>query len=69
MPIYEYVCQDCSTKYDKLVRSLKAKIELKCPKCGSPHGEKALSAFSTRSAGGVSFGSAAASAPACGPVG
>ncbi len=69
MPIYEYVCQDCSTKYDKLVRSLKTKIELKCPQCGSHHGEKALSAFSTCNVGGVSFGNTTAGAPACGPVG
>ncbi len=69
MPIYEYVCQDCSTKYDKFVRSLNTKIELKCPQCNSPRGEKSLSAFSTRNAGGASFGNISASAPNCGPVG
>ena len=69
MPIYEYVCQDCSTKYDKFVRSLTARVELKCPKCGSAHGEKALSAFSSRSAGTPAFGGVANSAPACGPIG
>ncbi len=70
MPIYEYVCQDCNKKYDKFIRSLTAKVELKCPKCGSPRGEKALSAFSARSAGSLSVGgTAGSSAAACGPAG
>lgn len=71
MPIYEYVCQDCHEKYEKLVRSLNAKIELECPRCGSPHAEKALSVFGAR--GGTTrsetAGSFASSTAACGPVG
>jgi len=73
MPIYEYVCQDCDEKYEKLVRSLSAKVELTCPQCGSHKAEKALSMFgavgsdSTSSrASSSSFGSSAA---ACGPIG
>lgn len=70
MPIYEYVCQDCGEKYEKLVRSSTAAVELACPQCGSQRGEKAISIFGalagSRSPVGSSFG---ASAPACGPVG
>jgi len=72
MPIYEYVCQDCDEKYEKFVRSLSAKIELTCPKCGSHNAEKALSVFgavggsSTSSGASSNFGSSAA---ACGPIG
>jgi len=72
MPIYEYVCQDCDEKYEKLVRSLSAKVELTCPECGSHDAEKALSVFgavgsdSTSSASAGGFGSSAA---ACGPIG
>lgn len=69
MPIYEYICQDCGDKYDKLVRSRLAKVELKCPKCGSPRGEKALSTFASLNVGSPSFGQSASSAAACGPVG
>ena len=64
MPIYEYICQDCDSKYDKFIRSLLAKVELECPECGSPRAEKALSAFSTARSGGT-----VSSAAACGPVG
>ena len=69
MPIFEYVCDDCSEKYDKLVRSRTAKIELKCPKCGSTHGKKALSAFSAHTAGGAALGMSSSSGPSCGAIG
>ncbi len=69
MPIYEYVCQDCGEKYDKFVRSSLAKIELKCPKCGSSQAEKAFSVFGMRGAGNGSSLSAASSAAACSPFG
>ena len=70
MPIYEYVCQECETRYEKFVRSRTAKVELKCPSCGSPHGEKAFSAFSTRGGSSSSAGLGSVStAPACGSFG
>jgi putative FmdB family regulatory protein len=69
MPIYEYVCQDCGEKYEKFVRSSLAKVELKCPKCGSSDGKKALSVFGTRASGAMASFAASSSAAACGPVG
>lgn len=70
MPIYEYVCQDCGQKYDKLVRSLSAQIELECPQCGSSQGEKALSMFGALGTNSTSQGSSDfAAAPSCGPIG
>ena len=68
MPIYEYVCEECGEKYEKFVRSSLAKVELKCPTCGSPKGKKAISMFGMR--GGSSSSSlGASSAAACSPVG
>jgi putative FmdB family regulatory protein len=69
MPIYEYVCQDCGEKYEKFVRSSLAKVELKCPACGSSDGKKALSLFGTRPGGSQPSFSGASSAAACGPIG
>jgi putative FmdB family regulatory protein len=69
MPIYEYICQDCGEKYEKFVRSSLAKIELKCPSCGSAQAKKAFSVFGTRSSGSQSLAGAASSAAACGPIG
>lgn len=69
MPIYEYICQDCGEKYDKFVRSSLAKVELKCPNCGSSEAKKAFSVFGTRTSGGGASLAATSGAAACGPVG
>jgi len=71
MPIYEYICEDCGKRYDKFVRSSTARVDLKCPQCGSKRGKKTFSAFSTgRSTSSSSAGGrASAPAPACGPIG
>ncbi len=68
MPIYEYVCQECGEKYEKLVRSGSSAVELVCPRCGSRRAEKALSLFGLRGSAGESRDSSAP-APACGPIG
>lgn len=69
MPIYEYVCQDCGEKYEKLVRSSQAKVKLVCPTCGSEKAEKAFSLFGTvGSSSTSSTGSLSApAASSCGP--
>jgi putative FmdB family regulatory protein len=68
MPIYEYVCQECGEKFEKLVRSSSGSTELVCPRCGSVRAQKVLSLFGLAgSGGGVS--TSGASAPSCGPVG
>ncbi len=35
MPIYEYICDDCGTKFEKLVRRNQDAIA--CPGCGESH--------------------------------
>jgi len=37
MPIYEYKCQDCGTKFEKLVRNSSVETGLECPSCGQQH--------------------------------
>jgi putative FmdB family regulatory protein len=58
MPLYEYVCADCSRKFEKLVHRWGESVD--CVHCGSGSVEKQLSTFAVRSA------SAPAEAPACG---
>jgi putative FmdB family regulatory protein len=58
MPIYEYTCEDCSAQFEKLVRSMTAKVEVKCPECGGTHVKKGWSLFGT-GAGSAGFGSLA----------
>ena len=69
MPIYEYVCQECGAKYEKLVRFGSTEVELRCPRCGSTRAEKAISLFGTSVPGGDLLQTGNRSAAACGPVG
>jgi len=47
MPIYEYICDDCSEKFELLkLSSDDASI---CPKCGSRRLTRAMSTFSAAS--------------------
>lgn len=45
MPVYEYRCRKCGTRFDKFVRSLSAQETVECPECGSREVEKAISLF------------------------
>ncbi len=56
MPIYEYVCQDCGSKFEKLVRLSTATNELACPSCGNQRLERALSTFAAHSGQSASDG-------------
>jgi putative FmdB family regulatory protein len=64
MPIYEYRCEDCGTRFEKLVRSSDTN-HLACPSCGMDHLKMELSTFSAHS----STGGRAASEPMMGGCG
>ena len=54
MPIFEYVCQDCGTKFEKLVRrgpDGAIATELACPSCGKAHLSEQFSTFAARANG------------------
>ena len=44
MPIYEYICEDCQTRFEKIVFN-KAQ-EIACPKCAGKRNAIQLSVFS-----------------------
>ncbi len=46
MPIFEYKCNDCNTKYEVLHKSSANLSEVTCPKCKSANSKKLLSTFS-----------------------
>lgn len=58
MPIYEYRCADCGTRFEKLLRRLSAE-EIVCPSCDSKQVNQQLSVFATHA------GRAAEPAPSC----
>jgi putative FmdB family regulatory protein len=65
MPIYEYHCKQCGSKFEKLVKLSTKTAEVECPKCGAKRAEKSVSRFGTlgSTSSGGSFG------VSCGPVG
>lgn len=52
MPIYSYVCKECSQVFDLLEGMTARKAEKKCPHCGSKQIEKTFAAFSVGAASG-----------------
>jgi putative FmdB family regulatory protein len=78
MPRYEYICEDCGSRYERIVLSLGRAVS--CPKCASSRAEVQLSVFSARTkssgasarngsasdAGTSSGGSCACGAGGCG---
>ena len=51
MPIYEYRCQDCGTKFEKLVRRSTDAATLEGPSCGKQHLQQELSTFAAHANG------------------
>lgn len=47
MPIYEYVCPNCSYEFEQLVRNASEESALRCPKCDASGVEKRLSRIAT----------------------
>jgi putative FmdB family regulatory protein len=48
MPIYEYRCQNCGHRFEKLVRTSNQAV---CPACDGARLERLLSAFAVGAAG------------------
>jgi len=45
VPIYEYTCGKCNTKFEELVRTMAEEAAPACPSCGSKKTERAMSVF------------------------
>src|SRR2546426_8674655 len=50
MPIYEYICEDCQTHFEKIV--LNKAQEIACPKCAGKKNAIQLSVFSSANGSG-----------------
>ncbi len=56
MPVFEYRCGDCGTKYDHYHKSLSNQEEVKCPECGSSNNKKLFSSFAPSVEASADFG-------------
>ena len=60
MPIYEYVCDQCDTRFERIV--INKQQEISCPKCASKKATIQLSVFAAASGAGTgSSGSSSSS--------
>ncbi len=53
MPIFEYRCEDCGTKFEKLVRRAEDAPQLECPECGRKRVKQEFSTFAAHANGGT----------------
>ena len=51
MPIFEYLCEDCGTKFEKLMRNGATASDTVCPSCGERHLEQQHSTFAAHANG------------------
>ncbi|HEX4810721.1 MAG TPA: zinc ribbon domain-containing protein [Bryobacteraceae bacterium] len=51
MPIFEYSCDDCGTKFEKLVRRSAEADAVRCPSCGQDHLTTEYSTFAAHAQG------------------
>jgi putative FmdB family regulatory protein len=59
MPIYEYLCDDCGERYERIVLSRNTAIE--CPKCASGRHTIQFSVFAAPANGAKSSGGSSSS--------
>ncbi|MGH9728965.1 MAG: FmdB family zinc ribbon protein [Candidatus Acidiferrales bacterium] len=61
MPIYEYVCDKCKSRYERIVTAKNSAPA--CPKCGSARSTIQFSTFAAHPGNGSSARNSSASAP------
>ncbi len=67
MPIFEYQCDDCGTRFEKLLRRAGETAGIACPSCGEAHLSECLSTFAAHANSSRSPGACSADAmPSCG---
>ena len=62
MPLYEYLCVNCGSSFEYLVRSPASKETILCPSCTSAQVNKKFSTFGMKGGAG---GSSVAAGDAC----
>lgn len=66
MPIYEYFCADCRTKFEALRPMAQADEKIACETCGGGHTARVLSVFAIKGGDGASVMESHGGGCACG---
>lgn len=56
MPMFEYRCKRCETKFEKLMSRDERDRPGPCPECGCARSQRLMSTFAGHSSGGGSIG-------------
>ncbi|MGM0441402.1 MAG: FmdB family zinc ribbon protein [Elusimicrobiota bacterium] len=64
MPIYEYRCKNCGSRFEKLIGVTEDSSKITCPDCSNAEVEKLLSTFNSGGSVKDSF-SAPSACPSC----
>ena len=66
MPIYEYKCEQCGSRYEQMRRMTDADRDLECPECKSTAIKRQLSAFATSTSSSSAVPAGGCGKPQCG---
>jgi len=66
MPVYEYYCRDCKTKFEALRPMSKADAPIACKQCEGKHTRRMLSQFAAHSGGKAVAGTGGGGCASCG---
>ena len=65
MPIYDYTCQDCDTKFEELIRNAQDEAGVRCSSCGSTRVERQMSSFAMGKGRSASSSASSSSRSGC----
>jgi putative FmdB family regulatory protein len=66
MPVYEYYCRDCKTKFEALRPMSKADAPIACKACEGKRTSRVLSQFAAHSGGKAIAGASGGGCASCG---
>ena len=66
MPIFEYKCNNCETKFEILHKTQNDQNKITCPQCNSTDNKKLFSAFSASVSGSSNYSTGGCSDGSCG---
>lgn len=65
MPIFEYQCEECKTKFEILHKNSSSNEEVLCPKCHSKKSKKLISSFNSVESGSSDFSNSSCATGSC----
>lgn len=69
MPMYEFQCERCGTRFEELVRSATRIEDVRCPACGTAEVERQVSAAAVGGGSSSSGGGSSGASGSCGGSG